>query len=103
MDWGKLLKGIGKGALKVAGEANPVLGLVGPLVDAAEDTFTGNKTGVQKKEFVFASIKGMLLALDENDSAEFGVTDWAMFLDAVDQAIEVQVKIRKSTNWWSKD
>tara|TARA_R100001530_G_scaffold15947_1_gene14107 strand:- start:1156 stop:1464 length:309 start_codon:yes stop_codon:yes gene_type:complete len=101
MDWGKLLKGIGKGALRVAGEANPVLGMVGPLVDAAEDTF-GKGAGADKKEFVFSSIKGMLLSLDQNDSAEFGVTDWAMFLDAVDQAIEVQVKIRKSTNWWDK-
>ncbi len=99
MDWGSFLKDMGKATLKVATEANPALGMIAPLVDIAEDMF-GHGSGPEKKAFVFSTIKGLLVALDNNEEAEFGVKDWAMSLEGVESAIEAHVKIRNATNWW---
>jgi uncharacterized protein (DUF1778 family) len=70
------------------------------LVDKAESLF-GKGKGSNKKEFVVASAKMALEALDRNERVEFGVKDWALLLDGIEEAIEASVKIRKATNWWN--
>jgi len=98
MGWGNFFKDLGRGVLKVAAASNPALGMVAPLVDIAEETF-GRGTGNQKKEFVVGTVKTLLRGLDNNDDVEFGVKDWAILLECVDDAIELHIKIRKATNW----